>query len=289
MLFLRLLLRAEPTTQLQFKENIMSTPAIAYHTPQPFSFARTAKIFGKETKYEFLKLLRNRSFSLAVIGFPIMFYLLFGVSNRGTNSNGIHMARYLLGGYACFGLIGAALFGIGVGLAAERAAGWLEVKRASPMPPQAYLFAKCMGAIVFGLIIVTALTVLAVTMGGVSVTGVELVKMFGLSIVGSISFASMGFLLALLVPANAAPGIVNLIYLPMSFMSGLWMPIQYLPHWLQRIAPALPTYHLAQLMLGIFGYANQSSMASHWFGLAGFTMVMLGTSWLIFNRAQQNA
>ena len=49
----------------------MSTPAIAYHTPQPFSFARTAKIFGKETKYEFLKLLRNRSFSLAVIGFPI--------------------------------------------------------------------------------------------------------------------------------------------------------------------------------------------------------------------------
>jgi ABC-2 type transport system permease protein len=267
----------------------MSTPAIAYHTQQPFSFARTARIFGKETKYEFLKLLRNRSFSLAVIGFPIMFYLLFGVSNWGANSSGIHMARYLLGGYACFGLIGAALFGIGVGLAGERAAGWLEVKRASPMPPPAYLFAKCMGAIAFGLIIVTALTVLAVTMGGVSVTGVELVKMFGLSIVGSISFASMGFLLALLVPANAAPGIVNLIYLPMSFLSGLWMPIQYLPHGLQRIAVVLPTYHLAQLMLRIFGYANQSSVASHWFGLAGFTMVMLGTSWLIFNRAQQNA
>jgi ABC-2 type transport system permease protein len=267
----------------------MSTPAIAYHTPQPFRFARTARIFGKETKYEFLKLLRNRSFSLAVIGFPIMFYLLFGVSNRGANSSGIQMARYLLGGYACFGLISAALFGIGVGLAGERAAGWLEVKRASPMPPPAYLFAKCMGAIVFGLIIVTALTVLAVTIGGVSVTSIELVKMFGLSVVGSISFASMGFLLALLVPANAAPGIVNLIYLPMSFLSGLWMPIQYLPHWLQRVAPALPTYHLAQLMLGIFGYANQSSAASHWFGLAGFTMVMLGTSWLIFNRAQQNA
>ena len=93
----------------------------------------------------------------------------------------------------------------------------------------------------------------------------------------------------LLVPANAAPGIVNLIYLPMSFVSGLWIPIQYLPHWLQRIAPALPTYHLAQLMLGIFGYANQSSVASHWYGLAGFTLVMLGTSWLVFNRAQQNA
>jgi len=267
----------------------MSIPSIAYPGPQSLGIGHIVEIFGKETKYEFLKLLRNRSFSLAVIAFPIMFYLLFGVTNRGANSSGIHMARYLLGGYACFGLVGAALFGIGVGLAGERAAGWLEVKRASPMPPAAYLFAKCMGAIVFGLIIVTALTVLAVTVGGVSLTAGELVKMFGISIVGSISFASMGFLLALLVPANAAPGIVNLIYLPMSFMSGLWMPIQYLPHWLQRIAPALPTYHLAQLMLHIFGYANQSSLASHWFGLAGFTMVMLGTSWLVFNRAQQNA
>jgi ABC-2 type transport system permease protein len=275
--------------QLKFKENTMSTPVIAYPTTPPFGFARTVEIFAKETKYEFLKLMRNRSFSLAVIAFPIMFYLLFGVTNRGANSNGIHMARYLLGGYACFGLIGAALFGIGVGLAGERSMGWLEVKRASPMPPMAYLVAKCMGAVAFGLIIVTALAVLAVTMGGVSLTAVELAKMYGISIVGSISFASLGFLLALLVPANAAPGIVNLIYLPMSFMSGLWMPIQYLPHWLQRIAPALPTYHLAQLMLSIFGYANQSSMMSHWFGLAGFTMVMLGTSWLVFNRAQQNA
>ena len=78
----------------------MSTPAIGYRAPQSSGIARTARIFGKETKYEFLKLLRNRSFSLAVIGFPIMFYLLFGVSNRGVNSNGIHMARYLLGGYA---------------------------------------------------------------------------------------------------------------------------------------------------------------------------------------------
>jgi ABC-2 type transport system permease protein len=99
----------------------------------------------------------------------------------------------------------------------------------------------------------------------------------------------MGFLLALIVPANAAPAIVNLIYLPMSFMSGLWMPIQHLPHGLQRVAPVLPTYHLAQLMLRIFGYGDHTSIASHWFGLAGFTMLMLGTSWLIFNRAQQNA
>src|SRR6266851_3019477 len=213
--------RADSQPAVATKETIMSTQSFAYPAPQSLGVARTMAIFRKETKYEFLKLLRNRSFSLAVIGFPVMFYLLFGVANRGANNGGIPMARYLLGGYACFGLIGAALF--------------------------------------------------------------------GMTIAGSISFASMGFLLALIVPANAAPAIVNLIYLPMSFMSGLWMPIQHLPHWLQRVAPVLPTYHLAQLMLRIFGYGDHTSIASHWFGLAGFTMLMLGTSWLIFNRAQQNA
>jgi ABC-2 type transport system permease protein len=267
----------------------MSTASVPYPAAPATGVARALRITGKETKYEFLKLFRNRSFSLAVVGFPVMFYLLFGVANRHATTGNVHIAKYMLGGYACFGLVGAALFGIGVGLATERAAGWLELKRASPMPPMAYLFAKCITAVAFGLIIVAVLTTLGITMAGVSLSEGELMRMFGMTVVGAVSFASMGLLLALVVPANAAPGIVNLIYLPMSFMSGLWMPIQYLPHWLQRIAPVLPTYHLAQLMLNIFGYADGAAMANHWFGLAGFTMLMLGISWLIFNRSQQNA
>jgi ABC-2 type transport system permease protein len=253
------------------------------------SLAASVQIYRKEAKYEFLKLLRNKAFSLAVIGFPVMFYLLFGVANRGANSGNVHIAKYMLAGYACFGLVGAALFGIGVGLANERAAGWLEMKRASPMPPLAYLVAKCTTAVAFGLIIVAILSVLGVTMGGVSLTGTELAKMAAMTAVGAVSFASMGLLLAQIVPANAAPAIVNLIYLPMSFFSGLWIPLKYMPHWMQRIGPSLPTYHLSQLMLRIFGYDDGSAASGHWFSLAGFTMVMVGVSWLIFNRTQQNA
>jgi ABC-2 type transport system permease protein len=184
-----------------------------------------AVILRKETKYEFLKLLRTRQFSLATIGFPVMFYTLFGLSNHKAVYGNFQVAKYLMGGYACFGLVGAALFGIGVGMAAEINAGWLEVKRASPMPPMAYLFAKCVAAIAFGLIIVSILIVLGVRFGGVSVTAGEVVRMLGVSVAGSMTFASMGLLLAQLVAPSAAPGIVNLFYLPMSFLSGLWIPL----------------------------------------------------------------
>jgi ABC-2 type transport system permease protein len=267
----------------------MATSAITQSLPASTGAAHTFRVFRKETRYEFLKLLRAKSFSFSTIGFPVMFYLLFGIANRNATAGNIHIAKYMLGGYACFGLIGAALFGIGVGLAGELAAGWLELKRASPMPAPAYLFAKCATAVAFGLIIVSILTLIATTFGGVSLTPFELAKMLGMTIVGSISFASMGFLLALLVPANAAPAIVNLIYLPMSFLSGLWMPLRFMPHWLRSIAPALPTYHLSQLMLSIFGYQDTMSPATHWNALLGFTLLMLGLSWLIFHRREHNA
>ena len=267
----------------------MATSAINHPLPDSTGSVDTLRIFRKETKYEFLKLLRAKSFSLSTIGFPVMFYVLFGIANRNAFSGNVHIAKYMLGGYACFGLIGAALFGIGVGVASELAAGWLELKRASPMPASAYLVAKCASAVAFGLIIVSILTTIAVSFGGVSLTSAELIKMLGMTIVGSISFASMGLLLALLVPANAAPAIVNLIYLPMSFLSGLWIPLRFMPHWLQGVAPALPTYHLSQLMLSIFGYQDSMSLTTHWNALIGFTLLILGLSWLIFHRREQNA
>src|SRR5580700_1523299 len=146
----------------------MATSAITHPIPAATGFVRTLRIFGKETKYEFLKLLRTKSFSLSTIGFPVMFYVLFGIANRNAFAGNVHIAKYMLGGYACFGLIGAALFGIGVGLSSELAAGWLELKRASPMPPAAYLFAKCATAVAFGIIIVSILTVVGTSFGGVS-------------------------------------------------------------------------------------------------------------------------
>ncbi len=253
--------------------------------------AAALRLYGKETRYEFLKLWRAKSFSLAVIGFPVMFYALFGIANRGnTFAGGMAVSKYMLAGYCCFGMIGAALFGIGVGLGSERAAGWLELKRASPMPPMAYLVAKCITAQAFGMIITGVLIAIGVAFGGVRLSGTELALMFGMAFAGTVPFAAMGLLVALLVPPASAPGVVNLIYLPMSFVGGLWIPLSELPKWLQKIAPAMPTYHLAQLMLSIFGYQQPGSVAwVHWAGLAGFTLVMLGLSWAMFQRAEQSA
>ena len=249
------------------------------------------RIFLTEIRYAIIGALRTKAYSFSAIGFPIMFYCLFGlIMNRNeTMSAGVSVAKYLLGSYAVFGSLGAAIFGIGIGVAMDRNAGWLELKQASPMPPLAYVFSKCIMAVVFSLIIVSSLTVLGITFGHVSLTFSEFVHIALLAGIAAIPFSCLGLAMAFLVPPNAAGGIANMIYLPMSFCGGLWIPIMMLPHILQKFALLLPTYHLAQLVLSAFGYASAGSTSSHWLGLLGFTLVVLGIASIAYRRLEQNS
>ncbi|HUA25644.1 MAG TPA: ABC transporter permease [Steroidobacteraceae bacterium] len=256
----------------------LATPA------EPVDALRPLRILLKETQYELAGRMRTRAYSLSVIGLPVMFYLLFGLANRGKPG-----ALYLIAGYACWGVVSACLFGIGLALALERAQGWLDLKRASPMPRFAYVGAKIASCAAFGLIITIVLILLGGSLGGVTVTGGQAVALMGVAIAGSIPFAAMGFFVAYLVPPNSGPGIINLIYLPLSFASGFWMPVSMLPHWLQVVAPALPTYHLAQIALAAVGMAPAGGMALHWAVLGGFTVLMLGAAWITFLRSEANA
>ena len=254
-------------------------------------FGRSLRIFATEIRYAILLYLRTRAFSLSVIGFPTMFYILFGlVMNRNENiSSGVSVAKYMLGGYSIFGALGAAIFGIGVGVALDRSAGWLELKRASPMPPLAYVLSKAVMAMFFSVIIVSVLTVLGIAFGHVHLTLGEFGRIIAIAAIAAIPFCCLGLAMAFLVPPSSAGGIANLIYLPMSFLSGLWIPLKFMPHALQAIAPVFPTYHLAQMMYHALDAESQGTMLGHISGLLGFTCVMIGLAWIGFRRGEQNS
>jgi ABC-2 type transport system permease protein len=60
----------------------------------------TLGIYLKEAKYEFLKNLRLRTYSLSIVMFPVMFYILFGlVLNRGEKIGDTRFTTYLVATY----------------------------------------------------------------------------------------------------------------------------------------------------------------------------------------------
>ncbi len=77
------------------------------------------------------------------------------------------MPVYMLATMGCFGVMADSLFGFGVSLAIERGQGWLQVKRASPMPIAAYFFAKLFSAVVFSTVIMVLLLAVGSAFGGV--------------------------------------------------------------------------------------------------------------------------
>jgi ABC-2 type transport system permease protein len=241
------------------------------------------RIYWLEAKTEFFKTWRIPAYSVSTLAFPLMFYTIFGLTfNQGSGS--MNSATYLLATYGAFGIIGAALFGFGVGVAVERGQGWMRLKRASPMPPTAYFVAKVVMALFFSALVALSLFALGFTFGDVRLPLGSWAALFGTLLLGVFPFCAMGLAVGYLLGPNSAPTVVNILYLPLAFASGLWIPIFALPDFVQTLAPFLPPYHYAQLALGTIGASEGGAVWVHVAALAGFTLFFLGVAVWAYRR-----
>ncbi|MCB1568749.1 MAG: ABC transporter permease [Xanthomonadales bacterium] len=222
-----------------------------------------------EARCEFIRLIRTPAFSLPVLLFPPLFYLLFGVLlNHGNGA----AATYLFATYGVFGVMGIALFGFGAGVAEDRDRGLLTLKRAMPMPRGAYLFAKTAMAMLFTTILSPVLALLAAGLAGVSLEPLQWLGLVAINILGVLPFAAIGLWLGTLFRGSAAVAVINLVYLPMAFLSGLWLPLAMLPGVFTSLAPLWPAWHLSQIALKVVGMDSGTSLALHVSVLIGMTI-----------------
>lgn len=231
--------------------------------PARLSTARLLRMLRLEIGTEVLKHLRLPVYAISTIALPVMFYAIFGLTVGGQRENAVQVATYLLATYGAFGVIGAALFSFGVSVAVERAQGWMRLKRASPMPGGVTVVAKLANALAFAAVLVAVMLLIGTLFGGVRLSGAEMLGLYGSLMLGALPFCVLGQALGYALGPNSAPVVINLVYLPMSFASGLWLPLSELPGFVQGIAPWLPTYHLGQLALASVGFAPADAVPGH--------------------------
>lgn len=251
--------------------NSVSIPAA--NTLAPSHAMSTRRVIGAylaEARGECLRYMRAPSFMLPIMLFPTMFYLLFGVIMG--KSEGADAARYLIVSYGVFGVMSPGLFGFGVSLALERDGGLLTYKRALPMPPGAYLLGKMLMAMTAAAVVIVLLLIMGLALGHVTLSVQQMGMMLLTGVLGVLPFCALGMLVGTLIKGQGAPGMLNLVYLPMSFLSGLWVPITMLPKVLQQIAPIWPSYHLHQIGLTALGLQH-GSVWRHVAILIGFAAV----------------
>ncbi|MGI8974974.1 MAG: ABC transporter permease [Gaiella sp.] len=205
------------------------------------------RLFLAQLRTEQLLFWRNREAAVFVFVFPPMLYLLLGAVYDG-EIDGKPAADVLLSGLIGYGCANTAFGGLAITQVIRRENGWLKRLRATPLPQRTYLL-----AVVSSTLLVFALQMLVTLALGVVLYDADgparWLELGFLVVVGGLAFAGMGFGAASLIrSAEGSSAVINLVVLPMAFLSGAFGPTSGYPDVLRAIADVLPLTYLIDLL-----------------------------------------
>lgn len=233
---------------------------------------------------------RNREAAIFVFVFPPLLYLLLGAV-YDKDIDGRPAADVLLAGLVGYGCANTTFGGLAITQVIRRENGILKRLRGTPLPPSTYLV-----AVVASTLLVFVAQML-VTLGlGVALYGAQGPARWGelLAVVlfGGLAFAGLGFgASALIRSSDGASAVVNLLILPMAFLSGGFGPTRDYPRVLQAIADVLPLTYLIDLLERVYlddrsalGDPRALAIVAAW-GLAGYLVAWRRFRWMPRERA----
>jgi ABC-2 type transport system permease protein len=202
-----------------------------------------------QIRYEQRAYWRNRGRGIFTFVFPIMFLVIFGSLNNGAHVHsrgGISFDTFFVPGILAYGIIGTTYVNLAISTAILRDEGVLKRMQGTPLPRWAYIAAR-IGSTVLIMFAITVVTlVVGVVAYNVQVRGSTLPGLIATLILGTAAFTTLGIGITRFIKnAEAAPVIVNLTVLPLTFISSVWFPTDTLPSWLNTIAKIFPIRPLA--------------------------------------------
>jgi len=220
-------------------------------------------------KVRLLQLVRIPAFVVPTIGFPGLFFYFFSL-NRDVGQG---TASETLTGFAVFAVLGVAFFQFGVGIAAERALPWERYLRTLPASALPRIAAQLISAFAFGSVAVFIVVLVASAVSDTGIEGTQWVA-WSLSLtLGAVPFALFGIALGYWADPRGALPIANVIYLPLSYVGGLWTTAEALPDTLRQVSRFLPTRHFADVVTSVT--RNDHLPIASWCWLSTFGVICL--------------
>jgi ABC-2 type transport system permease protein len=249
-------------------------------------------------RYDLRAFLRNRQSQFFTLALPVLFLVIFasvfGGSGRTVKVAGgrIDTSVSYVPGIVALGIIAAAFINLVISVTAQREAGVLKRRRATPVPAAAVIAGRALTAVV------TALGIAAVLLGvgwaayGAHIPARTAPALALTVVVGAVSFCCLGYALASVIrDQDAAQPVTQAVMLPLYFISGVFVAVSTLPAWLLKIASVFPVRHLAAALLVAYnphthgaGLAGTDLLIVAAWGVAGLLIALRRFSWLPLGR-----
>jgi ABC-2 type transport system permease protein len=209
------------------------------------------RIFGHQLRNEQLLFWRSREAAFFVFIFPLLLFVLL---------SSVYTGRYLgrpaswsvLAGIIGYGAANTGFAGLALLLVARREMGFLKRIRSTPIPASVYLT-----AVLTSMVVVFVLQTIAVFILGKALKSTPFphdpLSLLLVVLLGSAAFAAMGLgITSLLRSAEGSSAAVNVILLPMAFLSGAFGPTAHYPRVLRAIGDVLPLKYFVQLVYAVY-------------------------------------
>ena len=194
-----------------------------------------------EIALSFRVLARQPGFWVPTVLFPAMLYVFFGAGL------GAGAAGYAMASFAVYAVLGVGFYQFGVSVAQDRADAFVLWQRLLPGSAAAPWVARVVVGMGFSALAMVLVLALGRGLAGVALTPDAWARLAGVTLMAALPATLMGTALGSVASARAAVPLANLVFLPLAYLGGLWMPPQLLPEVIAAISVWAPTRAMAEL------------------------------------------
>lgn len=213
------------------------------------------RLFRHQLRAEQLVFWRSREAAVFIFIFPPMLFLLLGSVYGGTitvDGRTHPSASVLLMGLTAYGIANTAFAGLAIQLVIRRESGVLKRLRSTPLSPLTYMLAALTSTL-----LVFALQLVVLFALGKLLFDADLppqwLSLVLAALAGVAAFAALGLAAAALIrSAEGASAVLNVVLLPMAFLSGAFGPTRSFPGVLSAIGDVLPLTYLVDLLNAVY-------------------------------------
>jgi imidazolonepropionase-like amidohydrolase/ABC-type multidrug transport system permease subunit len=193
--------------------------------------------------------MRDRSVLFFNYAFPLIFFFAFAELFHAGTGQGI---AYFVGTVLTMGILGNGLWGAGMRSVQDREANILRRFKVTPITPLPILVASMASGWLLYLPVLVLLVGLAHFLYGMPMPQ-NWFSLFLMASIGVCSFRALGLILGAVANTMAEANIlIQVLYMPMLFLSGVTFPSSILPVWAQTVGEFLPAAYLVNGFQGIF-------------------------------------
>jgi ABC-2 type transport system permease protein len=230
----------------------------------------TQKIFFYQVYVNLAEFFRQPMYLISTLIFPSLFFWFFGAPNAKTPESALSLTL----SFCAYAVVGVAFYQFLISYSQQRRRTWDQfiLKLTSTF---SVLLAKSVGALVLSCLAVICVLMISWSSTPIDFSFIEWNRFFISMIIGVFSFSLIAMNVSCLVSPQASVPIANIIYLPLSFAGGLWMPPRLLPQKIQNISEYLPTRWLGELFWSSQSQATYEMKYCFWlFALGALGLVL---------------